>query len=109
MAKTTMSYEELANAIIFQAVRDYQTALCGLHWNSKNKKSKELLFETEAFLKGFTAKKRKENGPNKYDHKLVYTDFIGSLTSVDTDELISMAERQIERAGYSMATLSSNY
>lgn len=109
MAKTRVPYEDLANAIVFQAVRDYQSALCGLHWNPNDKKMKELRFETEAFLKGFTLNRRKENGTAKFSHKLHYTDYIGSLTEVDGDTLIEMAEKQIENAGYSMATLSSNY
>lgn len=106
--RTKNPYEELANAIVFQAVRDYQKSICDLHWDPNDRKAKALRFETEAFLKGFTAERK---NPNKleYSKKLTYTDYIGGLTELDTDNLIRAAERQVEDAGYSMATMSLSY
>lgn len=72
-------YEELANAIIFQAVRDYQKSICDLHWNPADRKAKALRFETEAFLKGFTAERK---NPNKLEYSKK-TDLYGLHWRID--------------------------
>ena len=44
-------YNELANAIVMQAVKDYRKALKSLRLNSRNKKAMEEAMECEEFFR----------------------------------------------------------
>ena len=44
-------YNELANAIVMQAVKDYRKALKSLRLNSRNKKAVEEAMECEEFFR----------------------------------------------------------
>ena len=83
--------EDLANAIVFTAVRDYQRALCDLHDNptpKKVNKANKLLTECKEFF---------------------FSDWCKMLTKLDGDVLMEQAEKQIRRRGYSMASLKATY
>ena len=82
------NYEDLANAIIFYAVRDYQRALCRLRFNPNDKKARKLLKEVLEFFS---------------------SDSCDGLTDLDSDTLIHIADQQIAKTGFCMDKLKQNY
>ena len=82
------NYEDFGNAIVFQAVRDYQRGLCKLHDNQNDRKGLYEVKETTNFLK---------------------SDWCSALTKTPGEVLIKMAEDQIRDCGYDMKKLKSTY
>ncbi len=69
------NYENLANAIVLQAVRDYRTALKSLKMNPSNK----------------SAKIEKEN-----IERFFWSDWYKVLTSVDGESLIRVLRKEVD-------------
>jgi hypothetical protein len=82
------NYEDLANAIVFYAVRDYQRALCRLRFNPNDKKARKLLEEVVEFFS---------------------SDTCTGLTEIDSSALIRIADKQIAKTGFCMEKLKQNY
>lgn len=82
------NYEDLANAIVFYAVRDYQRALCRLRYNPNDRKARKLLEEVVEFFSSETCT---------------------GLTELDGDVLIHIADQQIAKKGFDMDKLKQNY
>ena len=82
------NYEDLRNAIVFQAVRDYQRGLCKLHDNPNDGKGHIEIRECERFFK---------------------SDWCAALTKTPGDALMKMAEDQIRECNYDMKKLKSVY
>ena len=80
--------EDLANAIVFSAVRDYQKALCELNSNPFDKKATKLLAECKEFF---------------------LSDWCKMLTKLDGDVLMERAEKQICKRNYNMKGLKYVY
>lgn len=72
-------YEELANAIVFQAVRDYEDAICDLHENVHDKKAHDIFDECEYFFKSA---------------------WCTMLTKIDGEWLMKIADEQMKKRGY---------
>lgn len=79
MTSTEFAYEELANAIIFRAVRDYQHALIKLHFNpnSKEAASEELVLR-----------------------RFFHSEWFDTLCDMDGDALIDIAHKQVVARGW---------
>ena len=74
-----LAYENLANAIIFKAVRDYQHALITLHSNPNDWRAKARCSEVIVFFK---------------------SSFYRVLTSIDYEYLVRNAVKQVEERGW---------
>lgn len=77
--RRTDPYEDLANAIIFKATRDYQNALVDLYVNEYNEDARDEKKSCERFFK---------------------SDYFKSLTGIDGKYLMAEAKKQIERRGF---------
>ena len=77
--KGVTPYENLANAIILKAVRDYQHALTTLHFNPSNKEAIHTMKECESFF---------------------HSEYFSSLTTVDGDRLMKLAAKQMEERNW---------
>ena len=72
-------YEDLANAIIVKAVRDYQHALIELHFNPESTGAKHTVKETERFFR---------------------SQWFATLTKADPDYIMKAAKQQIVDRNY---------
>ena len=72
-------YQNLANAIVYTAVRDYQHALITLHMRGDNKDAESRIREVKRFFK---------------------SGYFKLLTSLDPDYLLERAEEQVVANGY---------
>ena len=70
-----IAYENLANAIVFKAVRDYKHALISLHFNPYDKCATTRKSEVMAFFR---------------------SEFYKLLTNIDSDYLVKAARKQVE-------------
>lgn len=73
------AYEDLANAIVYKAVRDYQHALITLHSNPNDWKAKARCSEVMVFFK---------------------SGFYRVLTSIDYEYLVRNAVKQVEERNW---------
>ena len=80
------NYEDLANAIVFTAIRDYQRALADLHCDPHNKRALKKMEDLSSFLTG---------------------DWCKTLTKIDGNILMSLAEKQLAEADYNMEVLKT--
>ena len=74
-----VGYEELANAVVFQAVRDLEDAICDLHENGYDKKARDIFDECEYFFRSA---------------------WCTMLTKIDGEWLMKLAEEQMKKRGY---------
>lgn len=80
-------YENLANAIIKKAVRDYQRSLIELHLNPNDVKAEAREREVQVFFKGSWYK---------------------VLTGMDPIKLLKMARKQVEDNGWKRFDMSQD-
>lgn len=73
------AYQNLANAIVYTAVRDYQHALIILHMRSDDKAANHRVYEVKQFFK---------------------SGYFKILTSIDPEYLLERAEEQVKERGY---------
>lgn len=73
------AYEDLANAIVVKAIRDYQNAEVMLHFNPNDIKSKTRQSEVITFFR---------------------SKWFGILTTADYKSLMRIADKQIKDIGY---------
>ena len=79
------AYEDLANAVIFRAVRDYQHALIKLHLNPNS---------------------REAESDRRILERFFHSEWCSTLTNMDGEVLMDIAKKQVEARGWKRFDMS---